>query len=116
MGMVELFQNGGGWMYVIVLTAILNLALVIVQFVKRSPKLSHVLWGCFVALIVAGFAGTSVGMLVVGLAVENAAPEKAIQMFGRGVGIANGPIIFSCVFAFILAILTGIANSRAVKA
>ena len=111
----ELFSMGGGWSYLVLVLTVVELALVVVQFLKRSPKLAPVLWGCLVALIVTGPAGTSLGLTQAGIAIQEAAPEAAAQALGMGLGVANITTSFSMTAGLLLAILVGVANSRAVR-
>lgn len=125
MNMVEIFQNGGGWMYIVTVMGLANLLLISAQFVKiKKLNLIPLIWSCIVALIICGVLGTAVGMTQAGFAVADGKllPDLSSQAtqissmvdltMAKALAIALTTTEYALLLAFPFSILVGIASYK----
>lgn len=116
--MAQVFSNGGGWMYIISVFAIVFYVLLVLQFVKgKDADLVPVLIGLLAALVMTGPLGTSVGLHQAGCAVEGTVPAAlAASAMAKTFGIANITTAYSLLLGIPGAIALGFAARRARRA
>jgi hypothetical protein len=109
--LIEAFQNGGLWMYIIVVWGGAFYGLLALQYVQRQVRdFTWVLWGLLMSLALLGPLGSTVGIYQASVAVaamQGLEPTQAVQIVSSYLGIASTTTIFSTLLAVIGAVVLG---------
>jgi hypothetical protein len=112
--LVETFQDGGIWMYAIILWGAVFFSLLVVQFRRRADKdFTWVLWGILISLFALGPLGTAVGIHQSAGALASMSPPdptSPVVLVWKIVGIALTTTIFSTLLAVVGAIPLGVVT------
>ena len=112
--LVETFQDGGIWMYAIILWGAVFFSLLAVQFRRRADKdFTWVLWGILISLFALGPLGTAVGIHQSAGALASMSPPdptSTVVLVWKIVGIALTTTIFSTLLAVVGAIPLGVVT------
>ena len=111
---VETFQDGGIWMYAIILWGAVFFSLLAVQFRRRADRdFTWVLWGILISLFALGPLGTAVGIHQSSAALASLSPADAastVMLVWKIVGVALTTTIFSTLLAVVGAIPLGVVT------
>ncbi len=114
--LIEAFQNGGLWMYLIVLWGGAFYGLLALQYARRQERdFTWVLWGLLMSLALLGPLGSAVGIYQASVAVaamQGLEPTQAVQTVSTYIGIASTTTIFSTLLAALGAIALGFVTHR----
>ncbi len=112
--MVRMFEEGGMWMYVVLLFSVLHAVPVIAQMALcRKADFSGYLWGGIVGILLVGWIGTIAGAIQMFKALAMASPDMHGSMMVMGFGIALNPTILAMFMAVPGLFFTGIAATMA---
>ena len=113
MGPIEMFQMGGGWMWVITATSIITLGLIIRQIAKiRSVDLSRIIWVLLVVNPLMGILGTLVGLTQAGMAIAKMPLEAMPAPILKALAIATTTTEMALMYTIPLAIVFGITLQK----
>ena len=112
MSPVQMFSEGGPFMYVLLLLGLFNLAIIVFQIgAARRVELRPLMWGMLVAVAATGGLASVVGMMQVFRAAALAAPEMKQTLMAHGLSIALTTMAFAFLICAAQAVLIGIAGS-----
>lgn len=114
--LVEAFENGGLWMYVIVVWGAAFYGLLALQYRRRRRSdFTWVLWGLLASLALLGPLGSTVGVYQASLAMaarESLSATEAVRFLFTCLGIASTTTIFSTLLAAVGAVALGLVTHR----
>ncbi len=114
--MVDAFENGGLWMYVIVLWGAAFYGLLAYQHVRRKDRdITWILWGLLASLALLGPLGSAVGIYQASFAIasrDGMQATEAVKMVSTCIGIASTTTIFSTLCSAIGAVALGLVTHR----
>ena len=112
MSPVQMFSEGGPFMYVLLLLGLCNLGVIVVQVVAaRRLELRPLMWGMLVAVAATGGLGLVMGMMQAFRAAAVAVPEVKQTLMAHGLSIALTTMAFAFLICAAQAGLIGIAGS-----
>ena len=110
---MEIFAQGGVWMYLIALLAIALVVLLVLQYRGRDRRdLRWLLVGVIATVAVTGPMGSLVGIVQAFAALEALEPAARTEAMWRAVGIAATPSAWSGLVLSIAALPVGFVVSR----
>ena len=119
---IDGFQMGGFWMYVLTISWIVVVTLLIYQY--RNTKTKNylpILWSSQLAMLCLGFLGTTIGITRMGLSIGNGTAKLAPigdvaypagAALAKGLAVAMTPGSYALIVVLILSIATGIVQYR----
>ena len=113
MGPIEMYQVGGGWMWVISAISIITLGLVIWQIARiRSADLSRIVWVLLIVNPLVGILGTLVGLTQAGMHIALMSVEKMPEAVLKSLAIAFTTTEMALLHTIPLAIIFSIAHHK----
>jgi len=116
MGLWNLWQEGGSFMYPIFGLGVSTLLVGIIGAVMRARGLAYAALGCLAFCLLHGFGAYYLGMGEVDLAVATVSPDMAEAIRERGTEIARVPLFFALVMAVPGAVAVAVAWMRSTPA
>jgi hypothetical protein len=110
----RMFSEGGIWMYLVTLFALLHAVPVIAQMALcRKVDFSAYLSGGLAAIVLVGWLGTIVGAIQMFGVISQAAPEQKSSLLAMGASIAVYPTILAFMLVVPGLFFSGIAATLA---
>lgn len=110
----RMFQEGGIWMYIVLLLSLLHAVPVMVQMgLCKKVDFSGYLWGGLVGILLVGWIGTIVGAIQMFEALSMAMPDQRGALMARGLSIAFNPTLFAMIMVVPGLFFSGIASTMA---
>lgn len=111
---VQMFQDGGIWMYLVLGSSLLHAIPVLAQFIAcKKADFSGYLWAGLVGILVLGWIGTVFGAIQAFSAIATVAPDQKAAMATMAAGIALCPTILAVAMVIPGVFFTGIAATLA---
>ena len=112
--MARMFQEGGYFMYLVLIVGFLHAIPVLAQFIAcKKADFSGYLWAGLAGILLAGWLGTMIGGIHVFEAIASAHPDQRGSLTAMGMAIALYPTILAVAMAIPGVFFTGIAASLA---
>lgn len=104
------FAEGGLFMYLVVLSGLVGIVVVGLQFILvKKAAMWPIVGGSVIGTVMLGMLGTVVGMMQAFSALAQAAPEQKAALLAAGASIAMTTTAFSLIVAGIILLLGSIA-------
>ena len=112
MSPIQMFSEGGFFMYVLLSLGLCNLGIIVLQMAAaRSLELRPLMWGMLAAVVATGGLGSVTGMMQAFRGAALAAPEMKQTVIAHGLSITLTTMAFALLICATQAVLVGIAGS-----
>ena len=111
MFLARAFSDGGPFMYIITLTAVLHAIPTLVQlFMAKKADFTPYIWGGLAGIVLLGVLGCMLGFSQAMQAVAQASPEQQAALMARGIAILINVSIWTTVLVLPGLLFAGIAS------